>query len=68
MSALEAFNTTMTLCFTPEHLATWPHYTAPPKNVEDFAEFVTWAVTRYASHGMARGEFRAEQIKVGAKE
>jgi beta-xylosidase len=49
MSALEPFDTTMTLCFTPEHLGTWPHYTAPPKNPDDFAEFVTWAVKRYAA-------------------
>ena len=49
MKALQPFETTMTLCFTPEHLGTWPHYTAPPKNVGDFAEFVTWAVRRYAA-------------------
>jgi beta-xylosidase len=48
MSALEEFETTMTLCFTPEHLGMAPHYTSPPKRAEDFAEFAAWAVDRYA--------------------
>jgi len=48
MSALEAFNTTLTLCFTPEHLGLAPHYTSPPKSPETFAEFVRWAVRKYA--------------------
>jgi beta-xylosidase len=48
MSALEEFETTMTLCFTPEHLGMAPHYTSPPKRAEDFAEFAAWAVERYA--------------------
>jgi hypothetical protein len=38
----------MTLCFTPEHLGIARHYTSPPKNPQDFAEFVSWAVKRYA--------------------
>lgn len=49
MSALEEFQTTLTLCFTPEHLGVVPHYTSPPKNPSDFADFVAWAVDRYAS-------------------
>lgn len=48
MGALEEFDTTMTLCFTPEHLGINPHYTSPPKNPQDFADFVAWAVGRYA--------------------
>src|SRR4051812_9889988 len=32
MGALEEFETTMTLCFTPEHLGIAPHYTSPPKD------------------------------------
>ena len=48
MSALEEFETTMTLCFTPEHLGVARHYTSPPKRAEDFAEFAAWAVERYA--------------------
>jgi beta-xylosidase len=49
MGALDDFATTMTLCFTPEHLGMAPHYTSPPKKAEDFAEFAAWAVRRYAS-------------------
>jgi beta-xylosidase len=48
MHALDDFDTTMTLCFTPEHLGIVPHYTSPPKQCEDFAEFAAWAVRRYA--------------------
>ncbi|HET9695258.1 MAG TPA: beta-xylosidase, partial [Terriglobales bacterium] len=66
MKALEPFQTTMTLCFTPEHLGTWPHYTAPPKNVNDFADFVTWAVSRYAAPAGQSQQLKAEGMKVGA--
>jgi beta-xylosidase len=48
MQALEPFTTTLTLCFTPEHLGVVPHYTSPPKRAEDFAEFALWAVRKYA--------------------
>ena len=48
MNALESFETTLTLCFTPEHLGIAPHYTSPPKNPEDFADFAAWMVARYA--------------------
>jgi beta-xylosidase len=78
MRALEPFDTTMTLCFTPEHLGTWPHYSAPPKNVNDFAEFVGWAVGRYAPRSsraeepkfatFARSETGWDVQAVGAKE
>ena len=49
MSALDEFQTTLTLCFTPEHLGVVPHYTSPPKNPSGFADFAAWAVDRYAS-------------------
>ena len=49
MGALDEFTTTLTLCFTPEHLGKVPHYTSPPKDPQDFAEFTAWAVGRYAS-------------------
>lgn len=55
MGALEEFQTTMTLCFTPEHLGMVPHYTSPPKNSQDFAEFAAWAVKRYASTRLNAG-------------
>jgi len=48
MNALEEFETTMTLCFTPEHLGVAPHYASPPKDPNVFAEFCEWAVGRYA--------------------
>jgi beta-xylosidase len=51
MQALEAFDTTITLCFTPEHLGIEPHYTSPPKDPSDFAGFARWAVERYAPAG-----------------
>jgi beta-xylosidase len=48
MQAIEEFSTTLTLCFTPEHLGIVPHYTSPPKNCEDFADFTARMVARYA--------------------
>lgn len=48
MNAIDEFAVTMTLCFTPEHLGVERHYASPPKNPQDFADFATWAVERYA--------------------
>jgi beta-xylosidase len=48
MEALDEFETTLTLCFTPEHLGQRAHYTSPPRCALDFADFVSWAVQRYA--------------------
>jgi len=48
MQAIDEFSTTLTLCFTPEHLGMVPHYTSPPKDYEDFAEFTRLMVSRYA--------------------
>jgi beta-xylosidase len=48
MSALDEFDTTLTLCFTPEHMGIAQHYTSPPKSARDFADFATWAIQRYA--------------------
>jgi beta-xylosidase len=48
MNALAEFDVTMTLCFTPEHLGIQPHYTSPPRNPQDFVDFASWAVERYA--------------------
>ncbi len=47
MKALEAFETTMTLCFTPEHCGIEPHHTSPPKRIEEFAEFAARMTRRY---------------------
>ena len=49
MCALAPFATTLTLCFTPEHLGLEAHHTSPPKDNADFAEFASWAVRRYAA-------------------
>ena len=54
MRALEPFDSTLTLCFTPEHLGIESHYTSPPRDPNTFAEFASWAVRRYASAGSSR--------------
>jgi beta-xylosidase len=69
MAALSEFETTLTLCFTPEHLGLAPHYTSPPKLAEDFATFARWAVTRYASpRGWEPRPAERDGIQVGAEE
>jgi beta-xylosidase len=54
MRQIEEFTTTLTLCFTPEHLGLASHYTSPPKNPEDFAEFTRKVVERYAARPLSR--------------
>ena len=48
MKALEPFDLTLTLCFTPEHSGVRPHHTSPPRHIEEFAEFCSRMVRRYA--------------------
>jgi beta-xylosidase len=48
MRALEPFDVTLTLCFTPEHAGVRPHHTSPPKEPEAFGEFCGRMVARYA--------------------
>ena len=48
MHALGEFETTVTLCFTPEHLGVVPHYASPPKHPPDFSDFAARVVERYA--------------------
>jgi beta-xylosidase len=48
MNAVGEFDVTMTLCFTPEHLGVERHYASPPRNPQDFVDFASWAVERYA--------------------
>lgn len=55
MSAIDEFDTTMTLCFTPEHLGIVPHYTSPAKDPSQFGAFAEWAVGRYAPKGSRSG-------------
>jgi beta-xylosidase len=54
MRQIEEFATTLTLCFTPEHLGMVPHYTSPPKSPADFAQFTRRIVERYAARPMDR--------------
>ena len=63
MRALEPFDTTLTLCFTPEHLGIAPHYTSPPRDPNTFAEFTAWAVRRYAS---ARSPLRSQMMEAAS--
>jgi beta-xylosidase len=48
MEALEPFNTTVTFCFTPDHLGIQPHHTSPPKDPAMFADFCGRMIERYA--------------------
>ncbi len=72
MSALAEFDTTLTLCFTPEHLGMAPHYTSPPKDPQSFADFAVWAVGRYAPavalQTPVAGELIRERVQVGAQD
>jgi beta-xylosidase len=56
MQAIDEFTTTITLCFTPEHMGIVPHYTSPPKSPEHFAEFAGYVVNRYARYEASRSE------------
>ncbi len=71
MQALEPFTTTLTLCFTPEHLGMAPHYTSPPKRVEDFVEYALWSVRKYAAAKSAQSESaqskKDNDVLIGAK-
>jgi len=53
MAALEPFDVSLTLCFTPAHLGIEPHHTSPPKANREFADFAEWAISRYAPRAMA---------------
>jgi beta-xylosidase len=48
MKALEAFDTTVTYCFTPEHRGVEPNHTSPPQDINEFAEFCARMTRRYA--------------------
>ncbi len=48
MAALEEFNVTVTFCFTPEHRGIAPHHTSAPQVAEEYAEFCTRMIRRYA--------------------
>lgn len=48
MKALDPFQVSLTLCFTPAHLGIEEHHTSPPRDNRQFAEFAAWATERYA--------------------
>lgn len=48
MKLLEPFSTTVTFCFTPEHMGKEPHHTSPPRQPEAYAEFCAQMTRRYA--------------------
>ena len=51
MKALESFRVTVTFCFTPEHRGINPHYTSPPSDPREFADFCAQMTRRYADEG-----------------
>jgi beta-xylosidase len=48
MLALDDFDVTLTLCFTPEHRGIHAHHTSAPQVPEEYAEFCGRMVRRYA--------------------
>jgi beta-xylosidase len=54
MEALEDFSTTVTFCFTPDHLGIAPHHTSPPREPELFADFCGRMIERYAPRSSMR--------------
>jgi beta-xylosidase len=48
MKALDEFHLTLTFCFTPDDCGVQPHYTSPPKRIEEYAEFCARMTRRYA--------------------
>ena len=49
MRALEPFEVTLTLCFTPQRAGRVPHHTSPPLQLGDFADFCEAIVRRYGA-------------------
>jgi beta-xylosidase len=47
MQAIEEFDTTITLCFTPPSIGKRPHYTSPPVDLNEFSVFAAEVVERY---------------------
>ena len=58
MQALDSFEVSLTLCFTPNHLGLEEHHTSPPQDNAEFARFAEWATKRYApaSRDLMSGE------------
>ena len=48
MKKLDEFDVTATFCFTPEAKGIQPHHTSPPQHIEEFADFCSVMMRRYA--------------------
>jgi beta-xylosidase len=48
MDAIAEFDVTITFCFTPAHRGIMPHHTSAPLVPEEFAEFCSTMIRRYA--------------------
>lgn len=48
MKKLDAFDLTVTFCYTPESKGIQPHHTSPPQNIQEFADFCVTMMRRYA--------------------
>ncbi len=48
MAALDPFQVTVTLCFTPEDKGVTPHHSSPPREPREFADFCATITRRYA--------------------
>jgi beta-xylosidase len=55
MGALEEFDVTVTLCFTPPSRGRRPCHTSPPAEPAEFAWFAAEVVRRYATQHLATG-------------
>jgi beta-xylosidase len=49
MTAIEEFDTTVTLCFTPPSRGQTPHHTSPPIELTEFGRFAHEVVQRYVN-------------------
>lgn len=56
MAALDEFQITLTLCYTPSHCGVEAHYASPPSADAraEFSRFAVWVVERYAPAGKSR--------------
>jgi beta-xylosidase len=65
MRALEEFDVTVTMCFTPESCGVEPHHTSPPQRIEEFAAFCARVVHRYSHAGTAANESTNQNKSTG---
>jgi beta-xylosidase len=49
MRALDDFDITLTYCFTPASCGVKPHYTSPPREMTEFADFCARTTRKYAT-------------------